>query len=157
MSGFDFNYLGISDVTNSTIPTPNNYSSNQYKFYTQVNSSLNKLTTPINEELRQLQINTYYYKRYKSENQLLNFIMIIFIIIIFIALIKKKIPFFDDFAYSIIIGTILAIALLYIVYSLYHLMHKDDYNYDEDDYANYMGNTHTDICNNNINYECLKK
>jgi heme/copper-type cytochrome/quinol oxidase subunit 4 len=160
MSGSDFDYLDISNViTDSIFGTPNDsqYNPNQYKFYTQVNSSLNGLTTPLNEDLRQLQINTYYYKRYKSENNLLNFIMVVFIIIIIIALIKKQTPFFDDLSYSIIVGTILGIALLYIVYSIYLLMHKDDYNYDEDDYADYMFNTDIDICNNHINSECLQK
>ena len=104
---------------------------NQIKFYSQVNDNL---TSKQNDNLRQVQINTYYYKRYKSENQLLYFIMIVCVIIIIIALIKQRLPFLDDFAYSIIIGIILSISFIYILSSLWRLLYKDNHNYDEDQY-----------------------
>lgn len=104
---------------------------NPIKFYNQVNDNL---TSKKNDHLRQVQINTYYYKQYKSENQLLYFIMIVCVIIIIIAVIKQRIPFFDDYAYSIIIGIILSISFIYILSSLWRLIYKDKYNYDEDDY-----------------------
>ena len=107
---------------------------NKSKFYNQVNDSLNELKDPIENKLKQTQINTYYYKKYKSENQILYFIMIIIIIIIIISLTKKIVPFLDDFAYFIIISIILGFSLLYIIYSIWYLIHKDKQNFDEDYY-----------------------
>jgi len=121
----------------------------QLKFYDQVN---NNLISKQNDHIRQVQINTYYYKQYKSENQLLYFIMIVCVIIIIIALIKQRVPFFDDYAYSIIIGIILGISLIYILYSLWRLIYKDTHNYDEDDYLfNRMKFSDSDISHNIMN------
>ncbi len=109
----------------------------------------------LNEHLKQVQVNTYYYKRYKSENRLLYFIMFICFIIISIALIKRKMPFFDDLSYSIIVGIILGLSLLYIGYNIYLLMHKDNINYDEDDYK-FNPNSKTNVDDKDVNYKCLK-
>lgn len=117
------------------------FNPNQARFYKQSIEHLKKLKKPINENLRQIRINTYYYKRYKSENYILYFIMFILIFLIVLALIKQKYSYLDDLAYSVIVGSILALSLLYIVYSIYLLMMKDDSNYDEDDF---MFNTTTE-------------
>lgn len=113
----------------------------------------------LNEDLKKVQVNTYYYKRYKSENQILYFIMIMCFIIISIALIKKKITSFDDLSYSIIVGIILALSLFYISYSIYLLTYKDEVNYDEDNYP-YTSKRMYDISGSdisgNVNYHCLR-
>lgn len=115
--------------------------------------------THLNEDLKKVQVNTYYYKRYKSENQILYFIMIICFIIISIALIKKKLTSFDDLSYSIIIGIIIALSLFYISYSIYLLTYKDEVNYDEDNYP-YTSKRMYDISGSdisgNVNYDCLR-
>jgi hypothetical protein len=108
----------------------------------------------LNEELKQIQVNTYYYKKYKSENQLLYFIMFMCFIIISIALIKKKMPFFDDLSYSIIVGIIMGLSLLYISYSIYILIHKDRINYDENEY-NFISNDKSKS-DSNVKYQCLQ-
>lgn len=126
----------------------NNQNMNQLIFYDQVNDDL---TSRKNDNLRQVQINTYYYKQYKSENQLLYFIMIVCIIIIIIAVIKKKIPFFDDLAYSVIIGIILSLSFLYIIYYIRKLIYKDDHNYDEDEYLFNVNIKDNDISSNVMN------
>jgi hypothetical protein len=113
----------------------------------------------LNEDLKKVQVNTYYYKRYKSENQILYFIMFICFIIISIALIKKKITSFDDLSYSIIVGIIITLSLFYISYSIYLLIYKDEVNYDEDNYP-YTSKRMYDISGSdisgNVNYDCLK-
>lgn len=113
----------------------------------------------LNEDLKKVQVNTYYYKRYKSENQILYFIMFVCFIIISIALIKKKLRSFDDLSYSIIVGIIIALSLFYIAYSIYLLTYKDEVNYDEDNYP-YTSKRMYDISGSdisgNVNYACLK-
>lgn len=113
----------------------------------------------LNEDLKKVQVNTYYYKRYKSENQILYFIMVICFIIILIALIKKKVKSFDDLSYSIIVGIIIVLSLFYISRSIYLLKYKDEVNYDEDNYP-YTSKRMYDISGSdisgNVNYDCLK-
>ena len=61
--------------------------------------------------------------------------MVVLLFVIIITLIKKYYPFLDDLAYSIIIGSILGLAIIYIVYSLWIIMNKDSSNYDENEYS----------------------
>ena len=77
-----------TDASFST-PTDLSFNPNQYTFYKQVEKNLTALNKPINENVKQIQINTYYYKRYKSENQLLYFINIVLVFVIIISFIKK--------------------------------------------------------------------
>lgn len=136
-----------SDVHNET----------QSLFYNQVKNDLNTLKMPINDDLKQIQVNTYYYKKYKAENYILYFIIIVLIIIIIISIIKKRFPFLDDLSYSIIIGIILGFSLLYIMYLLWIIINKDHQIYDEYYYDQYnygYNENGSDISNNNSS--CLK-
>jgi hypothetical protein len=131
-------YTDVSFVTtDDTFRTPSDmiFNSTQYNFYKSVEKNLNALSKTSNEHVKQIQINTYYYKRYKAENQLLYFIMVVLLFVIIITVIKKYYPFLDDLAYSIIIGSILGLSIIYIVYSLWIIMNKDSTNYDENDYS----------------------
>jgi len=146
-----------TDASFST-PTDLSFNPNQYTFYKQLEKNLTALNEPINENVKQIQINTYYYKRYKSENYLLYFINIVLIFVIIISLIKKKFPFIDDYAYSIIIGTILALSIVYIVYNLWIILNKDDKNYDEHNYlytTNIQSGDHNLADSGLINESCL--
>lgn len=131
--------------------------SNEYKFYSQVNDSLEELNDPIENKLKQIQINTYYYKKYKSENQILYFIMIVIAGTILISLIKNVLPIIDEFVYSIILSIILGLSLVYIMYSLWHLINKDNQNFDEDSYHFNLDVDHiANAINANKYKECTK-
>jgi len=151
------NYLDISNINYFdsifSTPTDASFNSNQYNFYSDVNDSLDELNEPVQDNLKQIQINTYYYKKYKSENRILYFIMIVIIIIIIISFIKAKILFFNDTLYSVIISIILAYSILYILNSLWLIMFKDNKNYDENQH---MFNLKVDQIENKINIEKYK-
>ena len=130
-------YLDISYIDASfdaSFVNDSKFNKNQYTFYNEVNDSLNELNKPIEKKLKQIQINTYYYKKYKSENNLLYFIIIILLIIIILSLINKSIPILESY-YSIIVGIILSFAILYIMYSIWIMVNKDNQNYDEYQYG----------------------
>ena len=154
--GYTEAYTDLTFVTTDasfSTPTDLSFNPKQYTFYKQIEKNLNALNEPINENVRQIQINTYYYKRYKSENQLLYFINIVLVFVIIISFIKKKNPFIDEFAYSIIIGTILGLSILYIIYNLWIIINKDDKNYDEHNYKDTSniqpgGHSHSESVNN---------
>lgn len=134
------------------------YNQKQSRFYNQIQSNINSLKMPINDDLKQIQVNTYFYKKYKAENNILYFIIIILVIIIIISIIKKKFPFLDDLSYSIIIGIILGFSLLYIIYLLWNIINKDHQNYDEYyyDQYNYNYDENGNDISNNTNLSCLK-
>ena len=133
-------YLGISEFDQSFDPlfksdVDSVFNPKQAQFYNEMNTALKDLSKPVNEQLKQIQVNTYYYKRYKSENNILYVVIGILFLIILISLIRKNYPFFDDVSYSIIVGIILVGLLIYIVSSIWKLFYKDQLNYDEIDYG----------------------
>jgi amino acid permease len=136
--------------------TGSKFNEKQYKFYNEVQNNLNDLNNNLDDDLKQIQINTYYYKKYKAENYLLYFINITIIIVIIIRIIKSFVPFLDNYSYSVIVGFILGVSLIYVIYLLWIMMNKDDQNYDEDDYK-FNSSSIGDISNNdNINRDCAK-
>jgi hypothetical protein len=52
---------------------------------------------------------------------------------------KTRYSYFDEKSYSFIVGTILAIAFIYLIYGLWDLYLKDDKNFDEYNYSIYGG------------------
>jgi len=152
-------YTDISFVTtDASFATPSDmtFNSNQYNFYKKVEKKMNALSKISNENVKQIQINTYYYKRYKAENQLLYFIMVVLLFVIIITLIKKYYPFLDDLSYSIIIGSILGLSIIYIVYSLWIIINKDSLNYDEKTYSYNTNNITSGLSRSNtLKDSCL--
>jgi amino acid permease len=152
-------YLGISEINLSFDPlfisdVDSVYNPKQAQFYNETSDSLKKLTKPVNEQLKKIHVNTYYYKRYKSENNILYVVIAILILIIILSMIRKKYPIFDDTSYSIIVGIILAILLIYIVYSIWKLFYKDELNYDEYNYGTMSSDDITSGSNDYNSSEC---
>lgn len=144
-------YCDITDSHNTDPSFQLDVSSPIYTYNTQqidFNNEINDLYTTDNSNidtkyvntLTKLQWNTYYYKKYKEENKLLYFIMIMCIIVIILTLIKNQFHFFDENAYSIIIGIILLVSVFRVLYSIWKLFLKDNINFDENDYL--YNNTH---------------
>ena len=105
---------------------------NQINFYKSVD---NLIKNPAyTDTLYSIKWNTYFYKKYKAENNLLYFIMVICVLIIIINLLKQKFTYFDDVSYSVIIGIILAYSFIHIFYILWSITYKSVSNFDENDY-----------------------
>uniref|UniRef100_A0A6C0ETJ8 Uncharacterized protein n=1 Tax=viral metagenome TaxID=1070528 RepID=A0A6C0ETJ8_9ZZZZ len=114
--------FNIQDINNET----------QMKFYNSVNTLIHN--PAYTDTLSSIKWNTYYYKKYKAENNLLYFIMFICVLIIILNLLKRNFTYFDDLSYSVIIGIILAYSFIHILYILWSIMYKDKLNFDENDY-----------------------
>ena len=109
------------------------YNTNQINFYNNINSLITK--NPLyNDTLTTIKWNTYYYKKYKAENNLLYVINIVCLLIIVINILKNKFIFFDNKSYSVIIGIILGYLVIHILYNLWSIMYKDELNFDENDH-----------------------
>jgi hypothetical protein len=84
--------------------------------------------------------------------------MVVLLFVIIITLIKKNFPFLDDLAYSIIIGSILGLSIIYIVYSLWIMINKDSLNYDENEYLYNTNNIKSGLDpSNTLKNSCLKE
>ena len=127
-------YIDIS----TNLPIDPNFTINninddkQIEFYNSINSLLKN--PAYTDTLSSIKWNTYYYKKYKTENNLLYFIMGICVLIIVLNLLKKSFTYFDDTSYSVIIGFILAYSFIHILYILWSITYKDDLNFDENSY-----------------------
>jgi len=143
----------MSDI--NAVKPPSNYSytsnnSNNFdvNFVTQsektylntIKSQFPKIfTTEENENIKTTKWNTYYFKKYKAQNKLYIFIIIICIIIISLTFINKNYKYFDNLSYNIIIGVIVGLSIIYIAMDIWYIYKKDDMNFDEIDYGSGPG------------------
>ena len=147
MAPFNYNYL--EDVDSSlnqviinkfnNILKKNDINTNLKSKMDAINSEFKEDKTPYNKVISEIRWNTYYYKKYRQQTKLLVFIIFICIIMVILTNLRKRYSYFDEKSYTLIIGTILAFAFIYLVYGLWDLSIKDDKNFDEYNYGVYGG------------------
>ena len=145
--GFDYNYLEDVDSSQNTviiqkfnkILEKNNINTNLQTKINTINNEFKEDKTPYNKVINQIRWNTYYYKKYRQQTKLLIFIIFICILMIILTKLRERFSYFDEKAYTMIIGTILAFGFIYLIYGLWDLYIKDDKNFDEYDYGTYGG------------------
>jgi len=128
----------IIDKFNKILEKNNNNTNLQTKLNT-INAEFKEDKTPYNKIINEIRWNTYYYKKYREQTKILVFIIFICIIMIILTNLRKKFSYFDEKAYTMIIGIILGFAFIYLVYELWDLYIKDDKNFDEYNYSVYGG------------------
>ena len=79
--------------------------------------------------------NIYTYKKYKAINEILYIILIITIIILILTILNKNVSYFDNFAYGILVGVIIAIGSIDIVQKILDILFRNNINYDEYEYT----------------------
>jgi len=143
----EFNYNHLEDVDTSQnseilkkfndILEKNNLSGNFKNKLETVNLHYkeNQDKIPQDEVVNKIRWNTYYYKKYRQQTRVLVFI--IFVCVLMIALSKLRSPYFDEKAYSLVVGIILGLAFIYTLYGIWDLLIKDDKNFDEYNFAMY--------------------
>jgi hypothetical protein len=105
-------------------------------FYNEVYNDINKFNLDKENALS----NIYIYKKTKMINKIFYMIIFICVIIILLTFINKTYKYFDDVAYLIMCGVLIAIATIYIGYLLWDLYFRSNLNFDEYDY-NKFGTT----------------
>ena len=125
----------LSDIVNST----NTNKINQEANLKIVNEELNKTNVrneyyddKIKNNIRNIQINTFYQKKYQSQINILKFIILVCIVIISLSFIKKK-GLISQRMYLLIIGIIIAASIIRICYMLYDIIIRDKNIFDEID------------------------
>jgi hypothetical protein len=120
---------------------------NELEIYTinalnSINNYRNFLKYPITSDefpkyIRMIYKNTYNYEKYKNQIQNLYVINLYCLIIILLSILKNNFIFFDDFAYSTIIGVLLALLFTYIMYNMWNNYLRSNIIYDEYDFNSY--------------------
>jgi hypothetical protein len=78
--------------------------------------------------------NNYYIDKYNHQRKLLYVIDVYCIVIILLTLIKNNFSYFDEVAYSSIVGILLAVMVVYIIYQLWDMFLRSERIYDEYDF-----------------------
>ena len=86
----------------------------------------------ITNKVRNIQINTFYQKKYNSQISLLKFIIVVCILIILLSFVKKS-GFLNETVYAGLVGLIIFISIVRISYLLFDIFIRDKNNFDEID------------------------
>lgn len=86
----------------------------------------------INNKVRNIQINTFYQKKYSSQISLLKFIIMVCIFIIALSFGKKS-GYLNENIFSIIVGIVIFVSILRIGYLIFDIFIRDKNNFDEID------------------------
>lgn len=100
------------------------------------------LKYPINTDefskyIRLIYKNTYNYEKYKNQIHILYIINLYCIVIIGLSYLNKSFAFFDELAYSTIVGILLTILFTYIMYKMWDIYLRNDTIYDMYEFERY--------------------
>lgn len=93
-------------------------------------NKIEKLNNEINEKERNLEINTYYEKKYAKQYKVIINVVILLSVILAISFIFK-IGIFGEKIFISIIGLLLAFSVIYISYEVYDIFMRDNHEFDE--------------------------
>ena len=111
---------------------------------------INELENEINEKERNLEINTYYEKKYLKQYQVIRNIVFLLALILCVSFLFKS-GLFGEKTFVLIIGLLLAFSIIYICYEVYDIFMRDNHNFDEYKYYTRPNVGLTSLNKNNIN------
>ncbi len=102
----------------------------------------NFLKYPISREelpkyIKYIYENTYNYEKYKNQIHILYIINLYCLLVIGLTILNNRFSYFDDLAYSSIVGVLLAILFTYIMYNLWDIYLRSNTIYDMYDFDKY--------------------
>jgi hypothetical protein len=109
-------------------------SSGTINFYQLVNNEIIKLFNTSSVNKTYSLSNIYTYKKYRAINEILYIILFITIVILLLTILNKMVTYFDDVAYGILVGVIIAIGTIDIVRKIFDILFRNNINYDEYEY-----------------------
>ena len=101
-------------------------------------NQINKMDENIMNKKRELEINTYYEKKYKHQIGIIKYVVIIILFLLLIAYIFK-IGLINENVFVGCIGLGLGLCIIYIMYSIVDILFRDNINYDEYGYIDLLG------------------
>ena len=95
-----------------------------------VENKIQGLKQEVNEKERNLEINTYYEKKYLKQYQVIKNIIFLLSLILGVSFLFKS-GLFGEKIFVSIIGLLLAFSIIYISYEVYDIFMRDNHNFDE--------------------------
>ena len=106
---------------------------NLNRYYDRLSEMVYDAANQPNEDIKVVRWNTYYYKKYQAQNNILLFIIGVCGFIIVLKLLTKTFPYFDRSSYLTILGITIGLALVKILFDIRTIYYKDNMNFDEID------------------------
>ena len=118
------------------------YSKNQYKNQKLMSDTIEeeknivdtrnkKLLNDIALSKKGILTNTYQHKKYKTQTDILYFIIKVSLLVIVLSLLNEYVSFFPETLYVILVGIIFGVSFIHILYRLYDIMIRDELVFDE--------------------------
>jgi len=129
-------------------------------YYDLLNTKIYNIANEPNQDILMARWNTYYYKKYKSQNNILLFIIGACVLIVILKILHKFNPFFDYKAYSVLVASIIGLTVIIVGYLLLNILYKDNSNFDEIDYGYYNNNKANPTSTksqSDVQFDCLEK
>lgn len=100
-------------------------------YFQLINNEIIKLFDTHNVNKTYTLSNIYTYKKYKAINEILYIVLFITILILLLTILNKNIDYFDNVAYGILVGVIIAVGVIYIIQKILDILFRNNLNYDE--------------------------
>jgi uncharacterized membrane protein YkgB len=158
---FQYNNINSLPETNTSLEPVLSYMKQQNDVLQENANTLQMLLNTRNSDpitndllLEEIKWNTYFYKKYNYQTQIMGIIIAICIILILLNKTMSRLVYIAG------AGFILSIAFVYIIYLLWDLLMRDGTNFDEYNFYKYNGkynkidkttNTVTDVSNCSLN------
>jgi hypothetical protein len=143
------------------MPITNEASNNLKTHYDHLNDMVLNVAQKPNEDINVARWNTFYYKKYKAQNNILLFINGVCVFVIILKLLRRGYPYFDQTSYLTILGITIGLTASVLFFALKDIYYKDNMNFDEYEFTaltpgtdismnkqntDYSGYTSKDIC-----------
>ena len=130
----------LNNLHNRTLNLKNNFNFNNVMLQTLendasggeidlVNKNIEIIDRDINEKKKQLEINTYYEKKFSHQINILKNAVIIFLFILLVSFIYKQ-GFISEKVFLVLVALGIFIAIMYVIYSMFDIYRRDNQNYD---------------------------
>lgn len=95
-----------------------------------VESNTEYIEDELKSKKRNLEINQYYEKKYKKQNKVMKNIVIICIFVLFVSILFKS-KIMGESIFIFCIAVLMVIATFYIMYEIFDIFMRDNFNFDE--------------------------
>lgn len=127
------NYLtylkNIKGLTTAVTDLVDNSGSNLNDEYKNVEHNISKLKSELNNKRRHLEVNTYYEKKYKRQNEIAKNIVILLCFTLVGSFLFKS-GIFNESFFIFYVAIMMAVIFLYGIYSVYDMYMRDDIDFD---------------------------
>ena len=134
------------------MPITDEASNNLKTHYGRLNDMLLNVAEKPNEDINVARWNTFYYKKYKAQNNILLFIIGVCVFVIILKLLRKGFPYFDQTSYLTVLGITIGLTASVLFFLIKDIYYKDSANFDEYEFTALTPGTDISMNKQNTDY-----